>query len=139
MNTSVFLRFMCRSKGADPIRAISTGDFIAGRWDQSGVSPFRVRSITCWNVGSYLRFAGVSIVRFVDLPDSFSGLVGLRLSGAQVWVVVADLFGQYLGLAAFQFISQGLLMRPYQSSVPDVQPNVMFIKPSSANDRLMLS
>ena len=50
----------------------------------SRLTPFS----TCWNVGPCLYFLGVSIVQFIGLPGSFSGLICLHLSDAQFKVMV---------------------------------------------------
>ena len=50
-----------------------------------GLTPFS----TCWIFSPYLHFAGVRIVRFVDVPGSFFGLTSMHLSDAQVGVMVA--------------------------------------------------
>ena len=50
-----------------------------------------------------------------------------------------DLLGQDFGLACFKLILQHLLIRPYQLSIPDIQPNIMLSKPSSADNHFMLS
>ena len=50
-----------------------------------------------------------------------------------------DLLGQDFGLACFKLILQCLLIRLYQLSIPDVQPNIMLSKPLSADNHFMLS
>ena len=50
-----------------------------------------------------------------------------------------DLLGQDFGLACFKLILQHLLIRPYQLLIPDVQPNIVLSKPSSADNHFMLS
>ena len=50
-----------------------------------------------------------------------------------------DLLGQDFGLACFKLILQCLLIRPYQPSIPDVQPDIVLSKPSSADNRFVLS
>src|SRR5699024_4583919 len=82
----------------------------------SRLAPFS----TCWIVGPYLHFLEVGIVQFVDLPGSFSGLVGLRLSDAPVGVVVAVGSAWAISWAGCSLVHlQSSLMWPDQSSVPD--------------------
>ena len=50
-----------------------------------------------------------------------------------------DLLGQDFGLACFKLILQCLLIRLYQLSIPDIQPNIVLSKPSSADNHFMLS
>ena len=53
--------------------------------------------------------------------------------------LLQDLLGQDFGLACFKLILQHLLIRPYQPSILDVQPNIMLSKPLSADNHFMLS
>ena len=55
-----------------------------------------------------------------------------------LWLL-QDLLGQDFGLACFKLILQHLLIRPYQPSILDVQPNIMLSKPLSADNHFMLS
>ena len=55
-----------------------------------------------------------------------------------LWLL-QDLLGQDFGLACFKLILQHLLIRPYQPSILDIQPNIMLSKPLSANNHFMLS
>ena len=50
-----------------------------------------------------------------------------------------DLLGQDLRLTCFKLILQCLLIGPYQLLIPDIQPNIMLSKPSSADNHFMLS
>ena len=56
----------------------------------------------------------------------------------RLWLL-QDLLRQDFGLACFKLILQCLLVRPYQLSVLDIQPNIMLSKPSSADNHLVLS
>ena len=53
--------------------------------------------------------------------------------------LLQDLPGQDLRLACFKLILQCLLIGPYQLLIPDIQPNIMLSKPSSANNCFVLS